>query len=171
MINKKLHKELLEFYFNIHDSAGIGTPTPFGYPANTPYTPSGQTPFMTPFATTPHQPQTPRYSGAPAPNAAPSAGASQGTFRTPAAPGAHRGKKKIIIILFIKKSSFKTPVFIGYGSQNHSSSPFNRQSSGSNRPSSQSMSELCFLDRFLRWQTFLFLRFIQRSFRFVGCSC
>ncbi|KAK4008393.1 hypothetical protein OUZ56_013534 [Daphnia magna] len=95
-----------------------GTPTPFGYPANTPYTPSGQTPFMTPFATTPHQPQTPRYSGAPAPNAAPSAGASQGTFRTPAAPGAHRG----------------------YGSQNHSSSPFNRQSSGSNRPSSQSSS-------------------------------
>ncbi|TDG44583.1 hypothetical protein AWZ03_008989 [Drosophila navojoa] len=37
---------------------GSGTPT-FGAHINTPYTPSGQTPFMTPY--TPHATQTPRY--------------------------------------------------------------------------------------------------------------
>ncbi|EDV92238.1 GH24153 [Drosophila grimshawi] len=37
---------------------GSGTPT-FGAHINTPYTPSGQTPFMTPY--TPHASQTPRY--------------------------------------------------------------------------------------------------------------
>lgn len=81
-----------------------GTPTPFGYPPNTPYTPSGQTPFMTPYAATPHQPQTPRYSATPAqPPSAP----GQGVFRTPATPGAPRGNMNFVpveqleILLFI----------------------------------------------------------------------
>lgn len=117
----------------------LGTPTPFGYPANTPYTPSGTTPFMTPFATTPHQPQTPRYSGTPATNAAPSTGGSQGTFRTPAAPTAHRGNNKLEFNYFKCLSNFQYSC-VGYGTQNHASiSPFSRQSSGSNRPSSQSI--------------------------------
>jgi len=91
-----------------------GTPGPFGYPANTPYTPSGQTPFMTPYANTPHQPQTPRYSGTPAPTSGGSSGSAlppggtgfgssigagtsghatpqSGMFRTPATPSASRG--------------------------------------------------------------------------------
>ncbi len=51
---------------------------------------------MTPFATTPHQPQTPRYSGTPAPSATPSAGATQGMFRTPAAPAAPRGDTSVL---------------------------------------------------------------------------
>lgn len=66
-----------------------GTPTPFGYPPNTPYTPSGQTPFMTPYAATPHQPQTPRYSATAAQQPAPP---GQGVFRAPAAPAAPRGE-------------------------------------------------------------------------------
>jgi len=64
-----------------------GTPGAFGYPANTPYTPSGQTPFMTPYNNTPHQPQTPRYSTPASSNPA----TSGGVFRTPATPSASRG--------------------------------------------------------------------------------
>ena len=65
-----------------------GTPGAFGYPANTPYTPSGQTPFMTPYNNTPHQPQTPRYS-TPASSNPPASGS---VFRTPATPSASRGE-------------------------------------------------------------------------------
>jgi len=127
-----------------------GTPGPFGYPANTPYTPSGQTPFMTPYATTPHQPQTPRYSGTPAPSgssgthgpppgvgfAGPSApaggsGTPQGMFRTPATPSMSRGPSSSIAPQSSPYS--RHPPIVGAGS----GPPAPSSSYGSSRPHSQ----------------------------------
>ena len=89
-----------------------------------------QTPFKTPYANTPHPPQTPRYSGTPAP--------TTGGYSASAVPPGAAG---ISVHAMIQSGMFRTPATSGSGGHYSGSRTHTQGASGSSRPHNRGKSD------------------------------